>query len=400
MKLIKLTALAGASMIFFASCSQDESINPQDISPAQLASVVFPGNMALDADYFHPVQAVVSGPSSGLFVKCVIIDAAQDTLADFYLFDDAGAILLGDGLSYTSSYSGDIVAGDGIFTLGLNSLFTEVEVEAEAVFLLLDEAMNYLDSETAALQIYENQPPSLTAPNMPDTLISGFTPFNLETAVSDAQGLQDIAEVKFSLPAANLEYLMSDPENDGIYTYYMAPEFAAGKAAGLYFFSFSAVDSLLAVSPAVEMTVYIENTAPVLTAPALYHPEITTYDSSSDSLLTIPEPGDTLEVVITVNVSDLQTVEDIEEVYVNIERPTGVWTFDYPMADNGLAWDLDLYMQGMPYLGDEIAGDGIYTTTKLYTSSVDEGLHLFHFQAEDGAGQAADSIAIGLRLEH
>jgi len=400
MKYLTLAIMISGLILIFFSCSQDESVNSPPGQPPQLESVVCPGKMALNSDFFHQLQAVVSGETGGLQVRCLLRDSSPDTIGLFFLYDDAGALTVNDGLIYTSTYSGDVVAGDGIFTLGLNSLFTDAEINVEGVFLLLDAEMNLIASDTVLIQVYENQPPELTEPNAPDTLISGFTPFNLETTVTDPQGLQDIAEVKFALPSLNQEYQMSDPENDGNYTYYMAPQFAAGKYPGFYFFRFYAVDSLQAYSQFIDKFIYIENTMPELTVPSLYHPDITTYAGTADSLLIIPEPGDTMEVTITVNVSDLQTAEDIDEVYINIQRPTGNWTYNYPMADNGWEWDLENYMLGLPYLGDENAGDGIYTTTKLYTSAVDEGLHIFHFQAEDKAGQAADSIAVGLRFTH
>jgi hypothetical protein len=69
------------------------------------------------------------------------------------------------------------------------------------------------------------------------------------------------------------------------------------------------------------------------------------------------------------------------------------------MADNGLDWDLDLYLEGLPYLGDETPGDGIFTFTKLYTSTADTGLHKFHFHCVDLAENDADSITVELRIQ-
>jgi hypothetical protein len=215
--------------------------------------------------------------------------------------------------------------------------------------------------------------------------------------VTDEQGRGDIVEVKFELFAGGfslgLNYYLTDPDLDSIFTFYFEPAFSAGIATGNYTFRFSAQDSLNAISYLPDDTVFIENTPPLLTD-GLTDP---------DSVITIPDPGDTATVLVTVNVSDLQTLADIEEVFINYQRPdylpdSLIWTFGYPMADNGLPWDLDNYLQGLPYLGDEVAGDGIFTFTKLYTSEADTGLHYFHFHCLDKTGHTADSISVELLL--
>jgi hypothetical protein len=390
--------------LLILSCWQKEEgeIEPE-IMPPQLESVTAPNNMALNSSYFHTFRAEMTGDFSGVTVKCALIydytdSGAEDTVGIFSLKDDANAFVISGDPAFASATSGDVVAGDGIFMRQVNSLFTQNEGDFIASFFAFTADSDTFAIENRPLQVYENLPPQLSTPNLPDTLYSGFSTFNLELLVTDPQGYSDIVQVKFEILMTAQDYLMEDPEHDSIFTFYMEPSFSAGKYPGQYIFQFTASDSIGEVSLPLNLTVYIENGFPTLTNPALDCPSISTYPETSDSVLTIPDPGDTLEVKVTVEVTDPQTLIDIDEVYINYQRPTGVWTMGYPMADNGLPWNLDLYNAGYLYLGDENAGDGIYTFTKLYTSSADTGLHTFHFHCLDQVNQPADSIAINLRL--
>ena len=399
--IIIFAILAFLSAVLFISCSEDEGVIQSVAVPAQLDSAAAPTKMALGSDYYHPFQAFMSGDMSGSQVQCYLLDTVGDTIADFYLHDDAGAVSIDDEKDYTSVYSGDVAAGDGIYVMSVNSGFTGTESEVQTKFVLTDQDSNISDSLLSNLSIYENQAPQITDPNLPLSLPGGFDAFNLETSVTDPQGYSDIAVVKFTLQVLGLDYFMIDPEQDGIFAYFMGPDFAAGKTSGSYLFSFAALDSLQAQSNIYYQSVFIENTPPMLSLPSLTSEYISSPVGGIDSLLTVPDPDDTLDIVVTVKVVDLQTLEDIQNVFINYERPTGVWTNDppYPMADNGLEWDFVEYDNGNPYLGDETAGDGIFTFTKQYTKDVDPGIHRFHFQCIDKANQIADSVTVGLNIQ-
>jgi hypothetical protein len=246
------------------------------------------------------------------------------------------------------------------------------------------------------VEVYENDSPVIiTPPSLPAVLLSGFTSFDLEMTVSDPQGYEDIAQVKFLILPGSSEYPMQDPEEDGIFSYYLEPSIAAGYYSGNYTFQFQAVDSLDAFT-SFEAQTFIANGPPVLLTPNLDNDNIIFDPISGDYSLAIPDIGDTAEVQVTVQISEPQGLGDVDEVFVNYERPTGVWTFNYAMLDNGLPLMLDSLDQG--YLGDEVANDSIFTFTKFYTYGADPGVHHFHFHGIDRVQQSADSVTVNLIL--
>lgn len=394
---LKIIAMFSLAFII-VSCGLDEKSYLEPVSPPHIVSISLPANMALNSTYRHTFSAALSGQIADIQVRCIFIASDGDTAGIFLLYDDANASSIDDGLSYTSETSGDVAAGDGIFTRKVDSGFTSVEDHFTAFIQIIDMEDHVLELSQSDIFVYENNPPQMTPPVLPDTLYSGFSPFDVEVTVSDPQGLSDIVQVQFSIPLMGVDYPMTDSNNDGVYSYSMNPVFAVGKYPGLYQFHFYALDSIGASSAVHTPIIYIENEPPVFSSPALIGEFITTYNSTPDSALSVPDPGDTVEVEVTVVISDEQTLLDIDNAYINYLRPTGVWTYGYPLADNGLPWNLDEYLAGNLTLGDDTAGDGIYTFTKLYTSTADPGLHTFYFHCVDKVQQEADSIAINLWL--
>jgi len=384
----------------FYSCEVEDSgpvMPPQE--PTQIEYIVLPDNIVLNSDYFHTFQVALSGAAFEGDVLCEIKDSDDNSLSLFSLYDDANAYLIENTPAYVSETSGDVVAGDGIYTRKLNSLFTDSEGAYTAIFKVLSSDTSVNLTTESIFNIYENQPPIIyPLDSTITTLESGFNPFDLNIRVEDPQGWEDIVEVKFELIKSgfplNLEYVLSDPDMDSVFTYNMQPSFAIGLETGDYEFRFSAEDSLNEMSYLPDIPVFIENGVPILSDGAI----------DSGEVILLPDPGDTTEVKVTVAVFDPQTLGDIDSVYINYERPEYVpfeirWTFGYPMADNGLDWDFELYLEGLPYLGDETPGDGIFTFTKLYTSTADTGLHKFHFHCVDLADNIADSITVELRIQ-
>ena len=384
--------------ILYISCSEDDYPVNIPIS-VSIESIDAQTKMALGSDYFHQIRVVLAGSTNEINVEACIVNTTGDTLGQFELFDDAGATIIDDSLPYTDSHSGDVAAGDGIFSIRLNSLFTSSEIEVQMVVSAVNSEAVVVDADSFYIEVYENQAPVVSNPNLPAVLTSGFPAFNLEVTVTDAQGYGDIASVRFAIAILGELYTMSDPESDGIFSYYLGPEFAAGKYPGQYTFEFSAVDSLGMVSNILYEQAYIENGTPLISAPSIFNEFISSDGVSGDSLLTIPDPGDTLDVFFTVEINDPQTLADIDLVFMNIARPGSGWNNDeYPLVDNGFAWNLDSVLVGEPYFGDQTAGDGIFSTTRLYTSSVASGLHEFYFQCKDRIDQPADSVSVGLRF--
>lgn len=376
-------------VILFACSEEEEGLLIEPPDPPQVTDVSAPDKMALGVADFKTFQVIISGESEGVEVNCSIY-YEENEIAAFQLLDDAGYTnftVIPDYLFYNS---GDVVAGDGIFTRWVNSLFTDSSSQFEVIFTVLNSDSLAIFQQSDELQVYMNSSPEMSAPNLPAVLDSVSLPLSLEALVTDPDGREDIDSVYFRLFEGtipqNLLYKMEDPEMDSIFTYYMDSTFAAG-LMGEYTFVFKAVDILGAESDSLGLTAVIENYPPTLSNPA----------TIPDSSITIPvDTSEIIELKITVEVGDPQGLGDIATVWIDIERPTGVWIYDYPMADNGLPFDIDsLYLD---YLGDETAGDGTYTTTRLYTYEADPGVHIFHFRAQDLVGNQAIAVSDSLEL--
>jgi hypothetical protein len=352
--------------------------------------------MALNSNYFHRFEVEVTGDIVGLSVKCVV-EAGTSPWAQFSLLDDANYNPITGDPDFASPYSGDVVAGDGIFTRGVNSNFAVLgEDNYTFRFYLINSDFDTLADQTSVVEVYSNDSPIIEVPPvLPSQLLSGFTPFDIEMTVSDPQGYQDIVQVKFTIFPGGSEFLMQDPEGDSVFTYHLEPEIAEGLYSGNYNFQFQAMDSLMSSAYYNDST-YIENGPPILLSPALHNEDITFDSLTGDYSLAIPEGEEIAEVKVTIQISEPQGLGDVDEVFANYERPTGIWTFNYTMLDNGLPVNLDSLDQG--YLGDEIANDSVFTFTKFYTATVDPGLHKFHFHCFDKTQQSADSITVNLML--
>ena len=61
-----------------------------------------------------------------------------------------------------------------------------------------------------------------------------------------------------------------------------------------------------------------------------------------------------------------------------------------PMVDNGLPLDTLRWSEG--YLGDEVAGDSVYSTTAILYESSQHGTYQFTFEATDLAGNISDAL--------
>ena len=386
-------------LVIFLSCSSDDdnSITEPHV-PLHVSSAVYPEKMVLLSDYFYTFQVSLVGSDIEATVLCAIYNSVNTELGIFTLRDDAGYFPIEGEVDFASAYSGDVVAGDGIYVRKVKSSFAVSEDEYRAVFKVTSIDSTVDTTFEYSINVYENDAPVINVPNPPlDTLASGFDAFDINMLVTDPQGREDIAEVKFELllggAPLGTSYFLDDPDLDSIFTHHFEPSFAAGLMSSIYDFRFSAEDSLGEITYLPDITVYIENTKPILLNAM----------TDIDSIFIVPDPGDISYVLITVEVSDPQTLADIDSVKINYERPTQGWTFGYPMADNGLEWNLDLYLQGLPYLGDEIAGDGIFTFTKPYTTNdsttVEPGIHKFHIHCIDRVGQSADSVTVELEIQ-
>ena len=99
--------------------------------------------------------------------------------------------------------------------------------------------------------------------------------------------------------------------------------------------------------------------------------------------LVLPSSGD-LQVVITIEIQDQQSLADIDSAYFNSYLPSGNPSSGNPflMYDNGLPFN----PSNPVAVGDQVANDGIYTLTIFLPFNANPGQYRFEFFARDRVG--------------
>ncbi|MCK5088199.1 MAG: hypothetical protein KAQ90_11790 [Melioribacteraceae bacterium] len=120
----------------------------------------------------------------------------------------------------------------------------------------------------------------------------------------------------------------------------------------------------------------ISNDPPVILNPLFYYAD------------EAPQLRDTIETVrefiLSIEVTDANGLNDIDSVYTDFYSP-----------NNPTAIRVDLYDDGDPGHGDEIAGDGIYSFQNIFSAEA-EGERKFEFWARDKNGSLSNMITHNL----
>lgn len=331
------------------------------------------------------VEVLAVSPQAVDSVLGVITTSLGQIAATFHLYDDASAFLLSDASDFASSHSGDLVANNGYFTRLINSQFAD---SAGTYYIAVQAWSNHeiAWSPQDTIIISLSLPPQISNLNLPDTLYSGFSPYqiSLQAFDPDAAFGDSVVSVQMTL-YTNSGAPLGDPTPltalDQInFGHTISADFAVGLDSNFYTFAFRAYDTFSMISDSLGKSVYIENQAPHLADPVL------------PDTVTKPQSGN-INFPITIHAWDDQTVLDINDVELRSRKPDGQWSNNgnpFAMFDNGLPFVDSLWASG--YAGDEVAGDSIYTMTAFMDTNAQLGLYHFYLRATDLAGNENELI--------
>jgi hypothetical protein len=344
-------------------------------------------NLVFGTTVFDTVQVEVLAvsPQAVDSVIGVVITSLGQNVATFHLYDDASAFLRSDAPDFASSRSGDLVANNGYFTRLINSRFADsAGTYYIAVQAWRDHEIAWTPQDTIIISL--SLPPQISNLNLPDTLYSGFSPYqiSLQAFDPDAAFGDSVVSVQMTL-YTNSGTPLGDPMPltalDQInFGHTISGDFAVGLDSNFYTFAFRAYDTFNLISDSLGKSVYIENRPPYLADPVL-----------PDTVIK-PQSG-SINFLITVRTWDDQTVLDINDVELRSLKPDGQWSNNgnpFPMFDNGLPFVDSLWASG--YAGDEAAGDSIYTMTAFMDTNAQLGQYHFYLRASDLAGYENEII--------
>jgi hypothetical protein len=291
---------------------------------------------------------------------------------------------------YDNASSGDVVPGDGVFSLSINS--TKI-MDAPGKYILEfshPEVKEILLDTVVLLGGNKNLPPVLSGLILPETvsLDSPETKHYIFIDVIDPQGKSDILEVKgkvyypyFATP--NLEIILKNegipPEilkNENNYVYIFQPNDIARRGTGEYSILFNARDKRGNVSNSLYGSIsffsQIENLPPIIEY-------VNAPDTVSSSIGTL---------LLEVKVKDVNGRGDIEIVYFNSFLPDGNPSTNNPfyMYDDGSELSIDGGISG-----DKVKDDGIYSRI-ISVPPTAKGNYLFIFYAVDKVKNISEPV--------
>ncbi len=331
-------------------------------------------SILITADVTHP-----EGPDGLRKVELVILNSSGQEVKALQMADDGSA---------QDTSSGDVIAFDNVFSvsvvgirLGLADATYQVKVRAE------DISGEITETDFQQLEIFPNQPPEILSVIFPDSIKSGMKAEEVYIEVADNEGLDDILRViirGFSTDTGLLVFTDSIPNpmnNSPVFSRTIDSSYAAAKMGTLEL-RITAVDRVGEEADPFLKTVFFENNPPAVSDPKV-----------PDSLILPASASGAIDTLITVMVSDPQSLADIEEVYFYSLKP------DSTFANNGnpfFMWDNGLPFLGDParpqYAGDKAAGDGIFSFTVVLFGDAQPGQYVFSFYAKDKVEQ--ESVVI------
>ncbi|HOX85260.1 MAG TPA: hypothetical protein PKW76_01945 [bacterium] len=390
-------AVVGFGLLLFACAEREMPLQNFTAGAPVLSDLSMP--QIFNPNRYHPITVRVehpAGPRAVHSVKCRVLRTADGVeTMNFSLYDDGAA---------EQPQDGDVVAFDGIFS---QQLFWDQSVDSEQLYRFVFQATDSDDLSSDPLEqtarTARRSAPILLAVTLPEMLPSGFAGQKLLTAaVADSNGIQDVQKVvvkgllqevqAFSWTLNDRGVLGDLTAGDGLFS--LAVDRSAGAGLqGPYQLQVVAEDLSAAQSQIYETQMLIEN-----------HPPTISEAVAPDSVLR-PAPGIFDVYLVTVKVDDPQTLADIQTVKFKWVKPDGSYASSGPyfeMFDNGLPYDLSRWGQG--YRGDQLAGDGIFSTVVIFGARPEDeqpllGNYTLTFQAEDKVGQLSNVLNAIIKLK-
>lgn len=360
------------ALLIFLGCEEEKMLQPVPEFAIQEVSV--PANFSTLSQQPVRIYARVSHPSgeAGIGgVTALLPDSSGSGTLTVTLLDDGEAGMSG---------SGDLIAHDMIYTAKIipakiwkENLTGTFRVVVRAVAV----DGRKVESDPQSVQIAPNQPPQVVSHNFPDSIPVGLAPQEIVFTLQDNGGPEDIRVLRIegwkngqSQPAFT-DSLLNPQNNTFVYRFLIDSSYAAGKK-GRYTMKFYAVDQFGAHSDTVETETGFANLPPQIA------------NAVVPDTVNIPSTG-SLQILITVDVKDAQSMADIQQVWFDSYLPNGNPSSGNPflMYDNGLPYDPNNPVA----VGDVTAGDGKFSLTIFLPAGIPPGPYTFHFFAEDRVGQ-------------
>ena len=350
---------------------------PQFLNPNRTYAI---GVRVSDTDGARDIAAV-----TGMIYR----QGSETPELSFDLYDDGG---------YLHPEDGDVVAFDGYFSAKiLWSFYSNQQETYRFVFQAVDHTEQQSERVDVQAVSARRLPPEILAVYMPQTLESGFEGTRLLAAdVADSSGLDDVRFVGVEFKKAEtLHYtleLYDDGQlgdqnaGDGRFSRSIDRSFAAG-LSGSYQAHFSALDRSDAGSPVWTESILIENEPPVL------------LELAAPDTIDRPPHGEFVDYLVSLHVHDPQSLVDIKTVRMEYIKPDGSYASSgryFELYDNGRPFDLSRWNDG--YRGDEVEGDGLFSTIIRFGAPVDQpqpllGDYSLKFEAIDWVDQKSEFLA-------
>ncbi len=369
-------------LIFFAGlirCSTYNPAKPEGGTAPEISDLFAPSVVYNLSSLQHSISVQTADPQ-GL-----------DDLADvrFEIIKSGSSTPVISGVLLDDGTSGDVIPKDGRFTTQIQgSLFQNDAGEFNLEIIATDKngnVSNSLQTRIFVLAGAENNLPEIVSVSVPATvLIDSLFNFLIEVEVSDADSLDDIEYVfsQFFQPAhpnPTRQDTLSDDglsgditPGDGIYSFTLSSGLI--KEASDYFLRFQAEDKSGNRSLAVVATIRGTVAQP--------EPPVISNLSAPDTVQIVP--GEDVQVLITIDVTDPQGLSDIDFVRFRSFLPNGNEAGESPI---GLADDGDTITTG-----DETAGDGTYSRIINLPPTALRGDFRFVFEARDKSGLSSNII--------
>jgi hypothetical protein len=360
--------LSGLIILGFWAC-EEEVVKPEDGAPFAISPVKVPQVVDISRPKIYPVMFRVTHPQGSAAIdKVTLMLLASDGQTIFLqqqLYDDGGFVNAG---------SGDVVAGDGVYSILLQSsgAFPQGDffITAEAN----DVAGNQVNSERLAARTILNVPPQIISVDMPDTLKSGSPPQTFATTVVDSNETDDIRYTLMALKRDNVLF--------GIDTLYTSQAISnvqalmtivldstyAAERIGTYQLELVAVDASDERSAPQHHPIFLENFPPRL------------YNVVLPDTVNRPASGGVI-VAVHITANDPQGLGDVQMVNMTVQRSGGPASV-IEMFDDG---DIDNNR-------DSVAGDGIYSRALVVENTSTPGTFYFTFDAQDRVGNTAAAV--------
>lgn len=367
--LIPLTLVAG-----FWAC-EEEVVQPEPGDIFAIETVKTPAVVDVSRERDYALMFRISHPdgiSAISGVKATLFQSNQTTqFREITLLDDGNT---------QNSGSGDVLAGDGVFS---NVFQSDSLVFPRGSFFIrasvTDNSGETLTTGFAESRTIVNVAPEILTTNVPDTLQSGTAPIAFSITVLDSNltddiqyGLMRLQRNSVTLATDTLFTENANSDFEAVLTRNIDSTYAAERV-GEYQLAFQVADASGDLSNIVSQPIFLENTAPTLSE--LQQPDSVQLPPANQPKLTL----------LTIKISDPQGLSDIDSVYFNSVLPNGNPASNNPfiLYDNGLPFDPN---QNPAAVGDLVQGDGIYSRTIVISSDVPPGNYIFSYFSRDKIG--------------